>query len=496
MSFHPPSVTIKYMFEILFGGLVAASLVATYVTNPFSKFSIIRLPFRIRLDQKVHETIDRSEKLKVKNQWYWRWFAMYQSGLYILTTRYFHSPASHGKTVRSIIADIHTLRYDPNKLLLISGDHFNGLFVRNLGVFYYPMLDPSLPSTDKDWQNRQTVYLQTVAYALGVFAKSPRLTTTIVSMGPLSATCVNFYAYPSDSLFGILYALATLLGKQTAAPLHYNPKVKTLDTKIAASRLVMQYKGILSKLYDDYTATVFDETTGLIDRRIHLSGAKDITRRQSAFYDNVVYWKTTQLAMTLGIIPYDQKFLDGMKRTIIKTFWIDEKGYFLEDLSDEGKANDYYSSDWLIVLSTGFLDIFDKRESPYYVRSIAHIQKHRIDRPFAIKYQQDTRAHRQFLPVRLAVASYGGDAIWSFWGMEYIKALTLLYKKTGDSTYKKSAKYHIEKYEQKMLEYSGFPEVYDPDGKLLQTPFYRSIRQTGWVIGFEQARAMYDALCE
>jgi predicted AAA+ superfamily ATPase len=46
------------------------------------------------------------------------------------------------------------------------------------------------------------------------------------------------------------------------------------------------------------------------------------------------------------------------------------------------------------------------------------------------------------------------------------------------------------------FEYGGFPEVYDPEGRLLQTPFYRSIRQTGWVIGFEQAREMYRSLCK
>lgn len=283
------------MFEFIFGGLVAISFAATYLTNPFSRLSIIKLPFRIRLDQKVHETIDNNARLKVKNTWYWRWFAMYQSALYILTTRYFHSPASSAKTVDEIIADIHKLRYDPNKLLLISGDHFNGLFVRNLGVFYYPLLDPSIASSEQDWQDRQTVYLQTVAYALGVFTKSPRLTTTIASMGPMSATCVNYYAYPSDSLFGILYTLAVLRGEQSAATLHYNPKAHSLDTKLAANRLLDDYANTLVLLYADYKNTVLDLTTGLIAKNVHLSGAKDITRRRSAFYDNVVFGKRHSL---------------------------------------------------------------------------------------------------------------------------------------------------------------------------------------------------------
>lgn len=473
---------------------MAASLAATYLTNPFSRFSIIRLPYRARLQNKARQVVDDNARLQIKNRWYWRWFAIYQSGLYILTTRYFHSPRSNGVTVDEIIDDIHELRYDPNKLLVISGDHFNGLFVRNLGVFYYPLLDRSITSTEQDWQNRQTVYLQSVAYALGVFEKEPKLTTTIVPMGRYTATCVDFYAFPSDSLYGILYALATLVGEENASPYHYAKAKHQLDTIPAALDLIKTYMPTLQALYENYHSTVFDSSTGLIRTNVHLSGAKDITRRYSAFYDNVVYWKTTQLAMQLGVVPDDPRTLSQLKKHILKTFWLESEGYFLEDLSDEGKKRKYYSSDWLIVLATGFLDPLNKKESDYYERSINYIQKQNIDKPFAIKYQQDTRAHRQFFAVRMAVASYGGDAIWSFWGMEYIKALALLYKKTGDDAYKTCAKYHIDMYEAKMLEHGGFPEVYGPDGSFLQTPLYRSIRQTGWVIGFEQARAMYDSL--
>lgn len=472
------------------------SFITTYITNPFSKFSIIKLPFRIRLDQTAHQIIDKNEKLKVRNGRLWRLFAVYQCGLYILTTRYFYSPSAKGSSVDRIIEDIHRFRYNPRKLLLISGDHFNGLFVRNLGVFYYPVLDRTLPSTNQDWNDRQSIYLQTVAYALGVYKKDPRLTTTIVSMGPMAATCVNFYAYPSDSLYGILYALAALNGAQDARPYNYGQEYLRLDTKKATRRLLHQYRSTLKQLYENYQVTVFDHDSQLIDKKIHLSGAKDITRRQSAFYDNVIYWKTSELAMKLNIIPNDQKFLNVLKRTIIETFWLEKEGYFLEDLSTEGIKNNYYSSDWLIVLATGFLDPTREDERHYFTRPIDYIQKNKIDHPFAIKYQQDTRAHRQFLAVRLAVASYGGDAIWSFWGMEYIKTLILLYCATGEKRYKATARRHLDIYEAKMIENKGFPEVYDNKGKLLQTPLYRSIRQTGWVIGFEQAREMYRALCK
>lgn len=477
-------------------GLTIVSLVATYLTNPFSRFSIIRMPYRAKLQAKVLKAVDNNKKIVMRQNIFWRMFAYFQCGIYILTTRYIHSPGSDGKTVDEIIADIHQLRYDPNKLLLISGDHFNGLFVRNLGVFYYPMLDRSIPGTKEDWYDRQVVYLQTVAYALGVFQKHPNLTTTIVSMGPYSATCINFYAYPSDSLFGMLYALAALRGVESATPYDYDKKHHALDTQKAAKTLMATYADTLRALYGSYSEHVFDSETGLVKRNVHLSGAKDITRRYSAFYDNVVFWKTTQLAMKLGVIADDKKFLSELKSQILETFWLDDEGYFLEDISKEGLANKYYSSDWLIVLATGFLDISSVKERAYYERSVAYIQKNKVDQPFALRYQSDTRSHRQFFVVRMAVASYGGDAIWSFWGMEYIKTLTLLGHYTKKKQYFTDAKYHLDAYESNMLRDRGFSETYDSKGNLLKTPMYQSIRQTGWVIGFEQARAMYRTLTD
>lgn len=471
------------------GFLLVLLAVVTYLANPFSRVTMIRRPFRIDSLNPPQFT-DELDKLTVRQGLFWRGFAYLRCGLYILTTRFIHSPRSRAKTTAGIITDIRQRRFRPDRLLLISGDHFVGLFVRNLGVFYYPTLDVRIADTDDGWHDRQVVYLQSVAYALGVFAKHPVPTTTITETGPYLATCINFYAYPSDTVYGMMYALAAALGKETASPHPGGPPRQRLSTQPVAAYLLEKYGPTLQKLYEHYRQTTFDETAGLIRTGLHMSGAKDITRRSSSFYDNVIFWKTTQLAMTLGIIPDDRALLTKLKRQILDTFWLEEEGYFLEDLSAEGVAQRYYSSDWLIVLATGFLDISDETERQYYLRSVHYIRTNKIDQPFPIRYQPDTRAHRQFLAVRLAVASYGGDAIWSFWGMEYIKTLLLLFAASGDQSYLDDADRHIATYEQRMLENGGFPEVYDTHGSLLQTFLYRSIRQTGWVIGFEQVKQM------
>lgn len=470
-------------------GLILALLVMVIATNPFSRFTVVRLPFLARYEQES-VVLSRQHNVRVRNALFWRLFAYAKAGVHILETRYIRSARSSSKSVSGIIKDIHALRYDPSKLLLISGDHFSPLFVRNLGVFYYPMLDTSIRSNKQDWFNRQAVYLQTLAFALETFKQSRTLTTTIVTTSSRGVTCVNFYAYPSDTLYGMLYALASLSGHESGRAYDYGPAQQTLATGEAARGLKQEYEASLAELYQDYKATVFDDVTGLIRTDVHMSGAKDITRRQSAFYDNVIFWKTTELAMKLGIIHTDRQLLQNLKSKILKTFWLADEGYFLEDLSDEGMANKYYSSDWLVVLFTGFLDPAKKSERHYFVRSVVHIQREKIDQPFAIKYQNDTRAHRQFLAVRLAVASYGGDAIWSFWGMEYIKLLLQLYQLTNEQQYLIGADYHIAQYQKNMVRDAGFPEVYDKHGVLLQTALYRSIRQTGWVIGFEQVLAI------
>ena len=466
------------------------------LTNPFSRITIVRQTFIVQTLIGSFQAINRNHKLRVRQAPWWKLFVNLKSAVHILENRWGRSPRASATTVDGIIAEIHASRFNPKKLLLISGDQWSPLFVRNMGVFYYPTLDPCVPSNETDWHNRQVSYLQTLAYALGVFEKHRVPATTIVATGAYAATCINYYVYPSDSIYSLLYALAALLGKESAMPTRqpYTKPRHNLETQAAARVLFDEYRPTLLQLYEHYRAHVFDERSGMLQRTVRLSGAKDITRRECAFYDNVVFWKATQLAMTLGLTTEDRAFLTALKRKIIKTFWLEKEGYFLEELSAPSQQGKFYSSDWLIVLVTGFLDPAKKSERVYFERSVDYIQTMGVDKPFAIKYQHASRPSRQHFWPRIAFPSYGGDSIWSFWGMEYIKVLLLLNQMTGRKVYLKTADEHLKKYEQVMLRDGGFPEMFSRAGKLYESPLYRSIRQTGWVIGFEQARAMRAAI--
>jgi len=480
-----PAIVLVFLVSLVGGA---------YVTNPFSRFTVVKQPFTIQVVLGAFKAVNNNHKLHVAQAWWWRLFATLKIFVHILETRYIKSPRSDAPTIKDIIADIHTERFNPDKLLLTSGDHWSTLFSRNLGVFYYPMCDPRIASDTQDWHNRQIVYMQTLAYALGVFEKRPIPVTTIVTTGKYRATCMNYWRYPSDTVYGLLFALATLLGKQDAAPSDNGPAKQRPDTAPAAQLLLNEYRDTLLQLYKDYRETAFDEDAMFLKRDVALCGAKDITLRYGAFYDNVVFWKTTQLAMTLGLIDTDPAFLRRLKRTILKTYWLEDKGYFLEELSEVGIREAHYSSDWLLVLITGFLDPAKPSERVYFTQSVDYIQRAGVDKPFAIKYQAEAGGRRQFFLARIGFASYQRDAIWSFWGMEYIKALLLLYKHTSEPTYLKTADKHIKAYEQAMLRDGGFPELYDTNGKFFETPLVRSIRQTGWVIGYEQVKAMREVL--
>lgn len=366
------------IFLLSVAAVIILLVIAAYLTNPFNRFSIVRINFRARIQQKTLKTINQNDRLIISQKPWYKAFAVLKNGIHILSSRYVKSPRSHAQNVPDIIIDIRKLRFNPDKLLLTSGDHFSALFVRNLGVFYYPTLDASIADNIDDWHKRQLVYIQTLAYALGVFHKSEKLTTTIVPTGRSRATCVNFYAYPSDTLYGMLFALGALLGHESGRPENYAKNRHELDSVAAAKILLEQYSETLKRLYRDYRLTVFHETSGFIDPTIHLSGAKDITRRESAFYDNVVFWKTSQLAQTLGLAEKDETFLENLKKQVLKTFWLEKEGYFLEDLSVEGKRQKYYSSDWLIVLATGFLKPSNKTEQKYYERSVSYIQAKKL----------------------------------------------------------------------------------------------------------------------
>lgn len=468
----------------------------SYLTNPFTKYTLVHVPYQTSVNEDGQLTILREGSLRLRTSQFYGIFAQLKSGYHILSNVYGGNKQAKADTLNEIILDIHKLRFDPNEPYLISGDHFSMLYIRSLGIFYHTLLDPRTPLSDEDWLNRQKIYLQTTAYALEVFKDAPALSTTIVPVGENSVAQMNIYSPPSDTLYSLLYALDVMQSStalENTYPFIASHKY-SLQTQKAAQQLLMDYRPSLQYHYLHFIRSVVDEKTGLVKKDILLSGTKDISKRQSAFYDNVMVWKTTQLAQKLHIIPQDQAVLDQLKQRILDTYWKPEIGCFIEDQSTAALANNYYSSDWLIVLKTGFLDPFDPTERQLYQECVKYIQAQGIDSPFGLKYQQEMRGERLHPIVRIGAPEYGSTAIWSNWGMEYIKLLTFLYRTTGDSSYYQRAQQQLDAYTDNIIRYSCYPEVYNDQGQMFQNLFYKSVCQTGWVVTYEQAKALLESI--
>jgi hypothetical protein len=477
---------IGFFILVLLGGL---ALYADML-NPFGRMNRVKRPFQTTAEEGGIVLTQRFT-LKVRKSFFWKLFAYYKCAWHIVSNLRAGKKAKN-KTLDAIIGDIHRLRFDPHKPYLISGDHFNVLYPRNLGIFYHSTLDAGTAQSETDWSHRQRIYLQTVAYALEAFGAYGDCTTTIVPVGPKEVSCVNIYRYPSDSLYGILYGLAALAGG-TGPYARYFPAEMAfrLNTIPATQKLLEQHHASITHLLERYCSHVYDAASGLIRKDIAIASAKDSVLRESSFYDNVIFWKTCSLAAQLGLpVPGDID-LGALKSRILETFWAERPGHFLDDASHKARAGAYYSADWLAAFFTGFLDAENPAERRYLEKAAAYTIEKKLDMPFPLRYQESDRPRDEVFLVRFIVPAYGGSAIWSFWGAEFIKLLIVLSRFEGCGQYLERAQKHIAAYERLIVKYKGYPEVYDRRGAMLRSPLYRSVRQTGWVVGFEQAQRFF-----
>jgi hypothetical protein len=483
----------KHSYIALGLGLASAALPAyVYLTNPFHRGSIVRSPFTTTVEGNTI-ALHKRFSLRVRTSRFHRALAFSKAGAHILAHVYFGGHPAKGPSQAGILHAIHQRRFDPTKPYLITGDQFSVFYPRNLGIFYHALLDPRIARSTQGWLNRQRIYLQSTGYALEAFRQAHRLATTLVPIGAHTVVPINIYAYPSDTLYGILYALSTLQDTSQLERLYplATGRNYPLATQSAAKSLQEDYQDTLQMLLAQYLDHVYDPTTGLVRKQVPLASARDAVIRSSSFYDNVMLWATLQQAQALGLQAVHQPALDQLKRTILDTFWDESSGFFRNDLSEEALLlKTTYSSDWLVVLSTGFLNLGNPEERHYAERSVHYIITNGIDQPFALAYQLSTQSAKEATVVSLFVPSYGREAIWSYWGTEYIKLLILLYRETHEEEYWRVAQTHLSSYANNIVKYQGFPEVYTPDGAFLHTAFYKSIRKTGWVIDYEQAVAL------
>jgi hypothetical protein len=263
---------------------------------------------------------------------------------------------------------------------------------------------------------------------------------------------------------------------------------RKLQTTTTSQKLLKKYEKVLHQLIKNYYTEVMDPKTGLIKEDILLASARDGIKRQSSFYDNVIAWSTIRLANQLHLYQIKPNELETWRKHIIKTFWNEQEGIFLDDLSSFAQRETLFSADSFVVLSTGFFSTESKSDRHYLQRMIAYVKTNKLDKPIPLHYSLMDLPKNLYSHVRRIAPSYMGTSIWSHWGMEYIKAL--LYVSQGNDKYLADAKNYMTAYKKNIEQYGGYPETYDKTGKMLNHQFYRSVLHNGWVINYEQVKML------
>jgi len=424
-------------------------------------------------------------RVDVRANWYWNNVALFKAGWHILAgVVKVPRPRKVRMDHDEIIAKIHKLRFGEKTPFLISGDHFSVLYVRSLGIFYASLLDARTALNQDDWEWRQLVYLKTTILVLEAASKCEDMFTTLVPVGGSGVVPLQIYAYPSDSLYSILFALDSMRREDKE-----NSKYK-LKTQDVSDELVEKYRSSLRRHWKRYYARVVDRETGWVRNDLYLSGTKDMAKRRSAFYDAVMVWATGMLADRLGVGDMGSDYWNEYKERLIEKYWDEDNNWWREESEGESR----YSSDWLIGVQTGMLSVKDKRDVEMLKRAVNKMEEMKLDKPVPLAYHHDLRLEQLHWPVRLGAKWYGSRAIWSHWGIEYIKLLLGLYEVTKEKDYLEKSGIYLDMYCKIMEENQGYPEVLRPSGRIYRTGFYRSIINNGWVVNYQQARVMYERL--
>lgn len=463
-------------------------VVSSYVSDPYSPESLVRVPYTTSVAEDGQITFQENFTPVLEKSWLAQALAYARTGIRIPVYSLILKEEPLSSNEAEIIAQLHAIRFNPQRPYVITGGHYSDLYMRNLGIFYNALLDPRLSENQTDWQNRQRIATQTVAYDLAFLEQNGAPVTTIAPTGPESFTGLNIYSPPSDALFGVLFTLKAMQDREfivSLFPRESEAATPVPQTGLVARELLDRYQPALTKALNQYLEANLDPTTGLIRRDIHLSSARDGISRESSFYDNVIAWATVQLADDLGISHSSTPERETWKQNIMTTFWDEELGIFRNDLSTDDAI---FSADSLIVTSSGFFDLEDSGDRDKLNRIVQYIQKEQLDQPFPLRYSRSNITNNMHLTVRLFAPNYMGEGIWSHWGMEYIKALALLGHDQPEHLEK--ARNFLEIYRQNIEKAGGYPELYNSDGSVFNSGLVGSVLHSGWVVNYEQAKML------
>lgn len=339
-----------------------------------------------------------------------------------LGVKKYNGPAE--QICRQIIKDCWNGRY-----FQASSGHFCEFYTRDFGFCIEALLKLGYKNEIK----------KTLEYALDIFEKNRKITTTISPDG----IPFDFPYYAADSVPYFIRSLRILNDKY----------------------LIIKYRAFLNKEIKRFHDIVFDKEKGLVKENACFSSMKDYSVRKSSCYDNVMAAMLNNELKKIKILENPFKEYD-FKKTIKDNFW--NGSYFLDDLS----GSEYVAADANVF--PFWCGVFD--DSKMLKSSIEAIQKERLDKPFPLKYAKNKVKEIKMIGSEIFVPGYERSSIWMHMGPLFIG----LVKKID----KNKAEFYINQYKAIIEKHKNYLEVFDANGKPYKTPFYYADEGMLWAVNF------------
>ncbi len=303
----------------------------------------------------------------------------------------------------------------------VSTGHFSLFYIRDFGMCVEALLKLGYKKEVE----------KTLQYALTVYSRENRITTTITKEGK----CFDVFSYAPDSLAFLLYSLRVSKNKV----------------------LVEIYKPFLEKELQCFFEIVVDKETWLVQKGRNFSSIKDHAKRYVSCYDSCCIALVAKEADALGLSSFfktENNNYNKIKQKIKQTFW--NGSYFRENEESNYVTGDANTFPY-------WFGIFTDKEM--IKKSIAAIQKEKLDQLFPLKYTSFVPKNFFFLPSLLA-PNYEGNTIWAHMGLCYIDIVAKVDKKL--------AKKYVTLYKELIETHKNFLELFDENGNPYNSLFYYS----------------------
>lgn len=275
---------------------------------------------------------------------------------------------------------------------------------------------------------------KTVEYALTIFKKYNKITTTI------SPNNIPF-DFPYYAVDSVPYFIRTL--------------------NLVDKGLIKENKDFLNKKINEFFEIVIDKNTGLVRKDRHFSSIKDYSKRTSSCYGNCMAAMLSNELTKSGALGNPFRNYD-YKKIIKKTFW--RKTHFIDDLS----GYDFVTGDANVFpFWTGLFDDKNMLNS-----AIKKIQEKGLDKPFPLRYYHEKIKEHKMHSVAFFAKDYERDTVWGHLGPLYIQVI-----KKAD---KRLAAYYLSQYKTIIERNKNYLELFFPDQKPYCTFWYHADESMLW----------------